>query len=281
MIRRFGISTHLYRSRRLTSEHLQDIAAHGFETVELFATRWHFDYHNPANVADLQQWLARAGLELNSIHAPMTESLDDGQSGRALSIASADADLRAHALDEVTRALHVARSIPVRTLVVHLGVPRAQQSHPGEHTREAARRSVEELVNAARPLGVQIALEVIPNELSRAGTLVHFIEEVLETGDVGICLDFGHAHLEGDLVEAIETVSGNLIATHLHDNRLRRDDHLVPFDGTIDWAAALTALQKVGYEGVLLFEVAANGSPREVLEKAQRARQHMELLLAL
>jgi len=30
----------------------------GFEAVELFATRTHFDYHNPAAVADLQQWLA-------------------------------------------------------------------------------------------------------------------------------------------------------------------------------------------------------------------------------
>jgi sugar phosphate isomerase/epimerase len=280
MIRRFGVSTHLYRSRRLSSEHLQEIAAHGFDTVELFATKWHFDYHNPANVADLQQWLAGAGLELHSIHAPMAESLEGGRSGAALSLASSDPDARAHAVAEVTGALHIARSIPARVLVVHLGVPRSQPSAPGEHTREAARRSVEELVIAAAPLDVQIALEVIPNDLSRAGTLVHFIEEVLETSDVGICLDFGHAHLDGDLVEAIETVSGSLLATHLHDNGLRRDDHLVPFDGTIDWAAALTALQKVGYEGVLLFEVAANGSPREVLEKAQRARERMEQLLA-
>ncbi len=69
---------------------------------------------------------------------------------------------------------------------------------------------------------------------------------------VGICLDFGHAHMDGDLVDAIETVSEHLVTTHVHDNRGRTDDHLLPFEGTIDWPGALTAIQKVGYEGTLL-----------------------------
>ena len=56
-------------------DHLLEIAAHGFDAVEVFATRTHFDYHNPAAVADLQQWLAEAGLELHGIHAPVGERL--------------------------------------------------------------------------------------------------------------------------------------------------------------------------------------------------------------
>ena len=44
--RRFGVSTHLFHEHRLTREHLVHIAAHGFEAVELFATRAHFDYHD-------------------------------------------------------------------------------------------------------------------------------------------------------------------------------------------------------------------------------------------
>ena len=42
--------------------------------VEVFATRTHFDYHNPAGIADLQQWLAEAGLELHSVHAPIGDA---------------------------------------------------------------------------------------------------------------------------------------------------------------------------------------------------------------
>ena len=63
--RQFGVSTHLYHGQRLCREHLLEIAAHGFEWLEVFATRTHFDYHNPAAVADLQQWLAEAGLQLH------------------------------------------------------------------------------------------------------------------------------------------------------------------------------------------------------------------------
>ena len=43
---RFGISTHLYHDQRLSRDHLAQIAAHGFEAVEVFATRSHFDYHD-------------------------------------------------------------------------------------------------------------------------------------------------------------------------------------------------------------------------------------------
>ena len=277
--RTFGVSTHLYHSQRLNRDHVIEIAAHGFEAIEVYATRTHFDYHSPAAIGDLHQWLAEAGLELHGIHAPTAESLIGGRWGRALSLASADADARALAVAEAEEALHIARRIPVRVLVAHLGLPRTQPSSPADNNREAARRSVDALIEAAEPLGVRVAVEVIPNELSRAGSLVHFVEEDLE-GDAGVCLDFGHAHMDGDVLDAIETVSGHLITTHVHDNRGKTDDHLVPFDGTIDWAAALTAVQKVGYDGTLLFELAAHGSPKETLVRARKARERMETLLA-
>lgn len=277
--RKFGVSTHLYHGQRLGRDHLMEIAAYGFEAVELFATRTHFDYHNPAAIADLQEWLADAGLELHGIHAPVSESFVGGRWGPALSLASVDRDRRAQAVGEAERALHIARRIPVGVFVTHLGVPRAQQPAPGDNNRDAARRSVEELQPIAEPLGVRLAVEVIPNDLSRVGSLVHFVEEDLDGVDVGICLDFGHAHMDGDLVDAIETVSGHLIATHVHDNRGRADEHLVPFDGTIDWPGVMTAVQKVGYDGTLLLELATHGSPKATLVRAQQARARMERLL--
>jgi len=274
--RQFGVSTHLYHNLRLSRDHLVEIAAHGFETVEVFATRTHFDYHNPAAIADLQQWLAESELELHGIHAPIGESYIAGRWGPPLTIASADPDARAHAMAEAELALHIARRIPVEVLVTHLGLPRTQQPAAAESGRDAGRRSIE--------LGVRVAVEVIPNELSRVGSLVHFIEEDLDLDalgapEVGICLDFGHAHMDGDLLDAIETVSGHLITTHVHDNRGRADDHLVPFEGTIDWPAALTAVQKIGYDGALLFEIGAHGPARETLKKARKARERMEKLL--
>jgi sugar phosphate isomerase/epimerase len=275
----FGVSTHLYHGSRLRRDHLIEIAAFGFRSVEVFATRSHFDYHSPAAVADLQQWLAEAGTELHSVHAPAGEGFSAGRWHAPLSLASADRDARVKAVGEAERALQIARRIPFQVFVTHLGVPRWVPTAAADNSRDAARRSVEELSAIAEPLGVRIALEVVPNELSRAGSLVHFVERVIEVANVGICLDVGHAHLDGDLVEAIETVSEHVAAVEVHDNNRRSDDHLVPFEGSIDWPAALTSVQKVGYDGALIFEISDRGSTKEILKRARRAREKMERLL--
>jgi sugar phosphate isomerase/epimerase len=277
--RRFGVSTHLYHGQRLNRDHLREIGAAGFEAVELFATRTHIDYHSESATADLQGWLADARLELVSVHAPVAESFTGGRWGPPLNLASANSAGREAALDEATRALQMARRLPFRTFVVHLGLPLAHQQSPGTSTRDAARRSIEALAKVAAPLGVTLAVELISNELSKPGSLVHFIENALDAGIASICLDLGHAHLEGDVVEVIETVSEHIAVVHAHDNRGRNDDHLVPFEGTMDWAGALTALQKVGYDGPVVMEVAANGTTKATLAQARTARDRMERLL--
>jgi sugar phosphate isomerase/epimerase len=128
---------------------------------------------------------------------------------------------------------------------------------------------------------VQIALEVIPNALSTPESLVRLIEDDLEDISVGICVDVGHAHMMGDVGDAIEACSGHITTTHLHDNRGRSDDHLAPGQGSIDWPATLMELQKVGYDGVWMFEVANTSDAKTVLEKTEKARRKFESLLDL
>jgi sugar phosphate isomerase/epimerase len=274
------VSTHLYHGQRLSREHVLEVAAHGFDRIELFATRTHLDYHNPGVVSDLQGWLGEAGLTLHSVHAPIGERYTGGRWGEPLNLASPDEGTRRHALEEAEQALYVGRRIPFSVLIVHLGVPKTPQSVAGENSRDAARRSVEALQRQADPLGVRLAVEVILNDLSTPGALVHFVETVADAAGLGICLDFGHAHIGGDLVDAVETVSEHVIATHVHDNRGRLDDHLPPFDGSIDWPGVLTAVQKVGYEGALIFEVAPQGGSKATLQKLREARRRMTALLA-
>lgn len=219
-------------------------------------------------IADVQQWLAASKLELTSVHAPPTET----------SLASADAKERDAALAETERALFIARRIPFRTFVVHLGRPRTEGVTGGTN-RDAARRSLEALAAAAEPLGVRVAIEVIPNDLSRSASLTQLIDRDIEHSNVGVCLDVGHARLEGDAADAIEMVSGHLVAVDIHDNRGRSDDHLVPFEGVIDWPSTLTTIRKVGYDGALTFEPALRGAPKDTLARCRSARRQMEALM--
>ena len=277
---RFGISTHLYHDQQLGRDHLVEVAAHGFESIELFATRSHFDYHDESAIAKLGEWLRETGLTLQGIHAPVTESFLGGEWGPPFSNAATDSTQRTRAVQEATLALQVARRIPTNFLVVHLGTPSGPTPRRGDNSREAAIRSLQELHGLAASLEVRVAAEVIPNDLSTANSLVQMLEEDLEVPGVGICMDFGHAFIMGDLVDSIEAVSGHLITTHIHDNDGTRDEHLVPFDGAIEWPGALMATQKIGYDGTLLLEVGNTSTPKAVLRQAQLARQRLERLLS-
>ena len=273
---RFGISTHLFHEQRLTREHLVHIAAHGYDAIELFATRTHFDYRDTHAAIELAEWLADTRLELHSVHAPIVDSLKNGRWVGSFSNASGDEARRKAALAETEATLAIATHTPFRYLVVHLGMPTSEQVPPGDNQPAAARRSLEAIVEMASRVNVRVAVEVIPNALSSAHALARMIEEDLEGIDIGVCLDYGHAHLMGDLGEAVETLSGHLWSTHVHDNGGRRDEHLLPYAGTIDWEAAMMETQKVGYDGTLMFEVADTGDPIDVLKRSIKVRERLE-----
>lgn len=279
---RFAVSTLLYLRQRLAREHLLELAEFGFREVELFAALGHFDYHDARAIDDLAGWLADAGLRLHSVHAPIADRVANGQWGQPLSTAAADEAARTRAVREAQAAAAIAARIPFGFLVLHAGLPDAMLPAGEDNGVAAARRSIEEIGAAAAPAGVKLAVEVIPNRISEADRLVGMLEDEVDLPPpgAGICLDLGHAFLMGDVADTIETVSGHLITTHVHDNRGKADEHFVPFDGRIDWATALMSLRKVGYEGALVLELADTDSPRAALERARDARKRFEEILA-
>jgi sugar phosphate isomerase/epimerase len=274
--RRFGLSTHVFHDHRLTRDHLALVARHGFDAVEVFATRTHFDYRDDEAVTQLAEWLRETRLELHSMHAPIAEAVRRGEMVAPYSTASGDEARRALAVAEAKAALAVASRIPYRYLVLHLGVPTRTNPPANDNHPAAARRSLEEIAEAAHAVGVRVAVEVMPNALSTPAALVRLLEDETEELDAGICLDYGHAHLMGDVAEAIEELSGHLITTHVHDNRRRSDDHLPPYAGSIDWDVAMMETQKIGYDGLLMFEVADNGDAVAALQRCSAARERLE-----
>jgi sugar phosphate isomerase/epimerase len=177
---------------------------------------------------------------------------------------------------EAQAALAMARDIPFDFLVVHLGTPASAQTGPVDNQRDAARRSADTLIQTADGLGVRLAFEIIQNPLSSAEALVRFLEDDLDGLNATVCLDYGHGHLTGDLPDVIEAVSGHVGTTHVHDNDGRRDAHLPPYQGSIDWSVALMETQKIGYDGAYIFELAPTADPVPLLVKAARARVRLE-----
>lgn len=73
---------------------------------------------------------------------------------------------------------------------------------------------------------------------------------------VAICWDTGHANLMGfDQARAIRKMGSRIKNLHINDNHYgKRDEHLQPFMGMINWDSVIGALAEVGYDGDLTYE---------------------------
>lgn len=276
---RFGLSTHLFHGERLGRAHLETIASHGFDLIEVFATRTHVNYHDAQEIARLAGWLRETGVTAGSMHAPICDGFSHGVWGRAFSNASSHSAHRQEAVAETAAAIRAARDLGSETIVLHLGLPRGQEIPQGDNDAGAMRRSLDAIAEAATAAGVRLAIEVIPNDLSTPDALMEIFGGDLDLGHAGVCLDFGHAHMLSGAPEAAEALGGHVITTHIHDNRGHEDNHLVPFAGTIDWTATLTAMSKIGYAGPWIFEVADHGDAAGVLRRTVGARTRLQAIL--
>ena len=190
-----------------------------------------------------------------------------------MNVASVDRAARIEAMDEIKRALEIAEQIPFRFLVQHLGTPNESFS---DKKFEAAMTSIEHLRAFAKPLGVRILLENIPNELSTPDRLVEMIKSA-HFDDVGVCFDFGHAHIEGSVREGFEILRNHIRSTHVHDNAKDKDSHLWPGQGTIDWKEAIELLRSAPQTPPLLLELAEDEKVN-ALEKLGPAFEQLEEL---
>ncbi len=148
MDRRFGISTHLFHESRLTREHLVHIAAHGFETVEVFATRSHFDYRDEQAIAQLAEWLSDTRLELHSMHAPIVDAMSGGKWVGSYSNASGNETRRKAAVAETRGRAPGGAADPVS---VSRGASRDAGGGTGAARRQPAGRGAAQRRGDRRP----------------------------------------------------------------------------------------------------------------------------------
>ncbi len=277
---RLGLSTYLFVGHRLTPALLDEIAQAGFSDIEIFCVRSHFDYRSAEELRALADWFADHNLRLHALHAPTSREFSAGREGAApLSLSDPERVRRIDAVDEIKRALEVAERIPFRYLVQHAGSGREPAD---ERKFDALFNSLEHLVIFAKQRGVTIALENTPGEFASPSSLRHFIEDT-RLRELRMCFDTGHAHMEGGVALSFEAMRDWVVTAHVHDNRGEKDEHLLPFEGTIDWPAALKLLAAApAAEGALplILELKEAAVPQPTLEHASRAREKLEQIRA-
>jgi sugar phosphate isomerase/epimerase len=239
------LSTYLFVSKKLTPELLAQISAARFQAVEIFATRSHFDYATKAEVRTIASALAEHHLQLHSLHAPTSRDINvNREGGSPLSITEVERVRRVEAMDELKRVLDVAQELPFARLILHMGGSR-ETADPRK--RDAAFSSLEHLTLHAHHAGVTICIENTSSEMGDPAYLKTFVDETRLTG-VRFNFDIGHAHLaegpeEERVTKAFEPLRELVVSAHIHDNHGDKDEHLPPYDGSIDWPGVIALLK--------------------------------------
>jgi sugar phosphate isomerase/epimerase len=267
-----AISTYVFVKQRLHPGMLDSLVRAGAGAIEIFCARGHFDYASRQQVREIAAWFSSSGIPLNSLHSPMYSDYEWGRTGTPpISIVDREKKRRVESMDEIKRALEVAEQIPFRFLVQHVGLP-DDADDPSKF--EFAMSSIEHLHAFAKPLGVQILLENIPNELSTPEKLSELLQS-LHIPDLGVCFDTGHANIMSTVQDAFEMLKSHIRSTHVHDNNRDKDAHLWPSQGNINWSETMRLLASAPQVPPILLEINGDDQP-DVTSKFQNAFRTLE-----
>lgn len=262
-----GLSTGCFYNQSIF-DCLEPIRKSGFCMLEICSFPEHLDFHDKNTVQKATDMMHALGMEAYSFHAPFANEID---------ITALDPKQKERSVHEILSAAQSAAMMQVRHFVIHPGPEKTIQLETKEHLQRLknAADSLNQIALACKDLGMRLCLEnMIPHLLSGNTSDMLWIIGAVDEISMGTCLDTGHANLSKNLHTMVYKLSGHLQMIHAHDNQGQYDDHLPPGKGEIDWERLLTELNKTGFAGGLIIELAGRGDKTKepLLAGAREAR---------
>lgn len=109
---------------------------------------------------------------------------------------------------------------------------------------------IRRIVKVAEELGIKIAFEN-----TKIKGYLEYVFENIKSDNIGLCYDAGHCHAHFDDEFNYEFFKNKVFAVHLHDNHGELDEHLLPFDGTINWENVMRKLKECDFKGYITLEL--------------------------
>lgn len=236
------------------------VAAAGFARISLAGGNYEESKYLAAEGRQHVNSLCEASaLVIDSIHAPLGSNID---------IANPQERIRDFSVDLMKKALYACCEVKCPVLVLHL-CNRFPENELAERI-VAVRTSLNELVPYAYQKNIHLAIENLIGE--SANVLFERMLGEFRQEHVGVCYDTSHAYLTGNMYSLLETYGKRIIALHVSDNKGQLDDHMLPFEGAIDWAKFTQAFSRIDFQGTFLLEVELRESlfkdPKIFLEQA-------------
>jgi sugar phosphate isomerase/epimerase len=241
-------------------------AQHGWEQLEISECHAHdlLAQGQPASAGRaFRAYAADHGLSFAQGHLPVVwyaaADRSQGETGY-FDIAPLDDEEQIRAMGAIQQWFELFAVLGIRYAVLHMGGSTLKEAGwPDRAVFDRRTRSLSEAARYAAQVGITVCLE----NLCYPNCGVETLEEIValirgaDADNLAICLDTGHAVMAGQDCEEFLLEGGDLIrALHLHDNIGTSDYHVLPYEQeTIPWDRILGSLGKIGYDGVLNFEI--------------------------
>lgn len=244
-------------------ERYRIISETGFDGVML---GWCVGPDNTQKTKHLNPDIARKnGLYIENLHTPFENS-------NSLWLEGIDGD---EYLNTQLSCMEDCARHDIPAMVIHV----SGGNNPPSVGRTGLER-IKRLVSKAEDYNINLAFE----NLRRPGHL-RFIFDNVKSERIKFCFDIGHWHCHTPDEDLISEFGGKLTALHLHDNDGTDDQHLLPFEGAIDWDKAMREIKSTGYCGAVGLEAGNGGyeamSPRDFLrleyERAVKLREMLDI----
>ncbi len=247
---RLSVSTFVYLNYPL-AEAIRRIASCGYDGVEIWGGRPHAYRKDvsPAEIQALRELMREEGIAVSGFIP--------AQFRYPTNLCTANERIRQDSIAYLKESIETATALGAPLVSLCPGHSLYGQSK--EDAWERLKDSLRTLSASASQLGVRLVVE--PADKYETD-LVQTTDDVLRLLDelglegMGVVLDTGHAYVVGEeLPQVVRRLGEVLYHVHIGDNHGQRDEHLIPGQGTIDFAPFLAALKEVGYEGYLVAEL--------------------------
>jgi len=147
----------------------------------------------------------------------------------------------------VRKAISIAASFPGNRIFV---LPLPAYSGNTKAARRMLVSRLESLILAVEAAGLELALELMPGNVLGGSRDFSSLCGQPAFSRLRLLFDTGHFWAMGEPVAALpQAFAGRIVATHLCDNDGVENLSLCPGDGTIPFAATISALRKNSYAG--------------------------------
>jgi sugar phosphate isomerase/epimerase len=239
----------------------------GFDTIDLFADPLDTDARERRLI---RQECQRAGLPVVSLACVAVGLIDFNPSVQ-----------RFH-LDRCRRYLDLAYECEARNVLLVLGeyIWERQVIPPEEQWRTGV-RNVRQLGEDAGDLGLEIALELEPFQLSlirNVETMLRFLDDVGHPA-VRANIDVSHLVLSRTAPEELRRLAGRAAHVHLSDCDGKVHGDLPPGRGVVDFPPYLREIKALNIDGAISIELEYSPEPERIVEWVREAYEATDRLL--